>query len=321
MEESQRERSGGITEGSQEMYSGQRDREQQVSGHHGREGVTGQVRRFGSDADGPESRRDTGDVSVLYSEAMMEAFVTNPGYEVITSKEVNVKQDLQTTFKDKDYYVGKGRHSIRVNTRGRGCSFGKTTGMDHWRELRLEDIRSFVEVDLKHTYVSATGVLLRQTIGIPMGKSTSPPLACIMCAYSEYKFLNSLGRRRNQVHGLRLMDDVSIIIERRKKGAGVDDLIQAFESCYPANLKLKHTDDGSGKWEFLGLEMKSQNSYPYLGCIQMSKNEKVVWEQRDLEFKNGQSYLSWGAKQQKSEVIASHLHRIDANTSIRTEIP
>ncbi|GBG59272.1 hypothetical protein CBR_g32287 [Chara braunii] len=218
-----------------------------------------------------------------------------------------------------DHYVSKGQDTIRVNTRGKGCTFGRTTGADHWRAMKLSDIKDFVSVDLEHTYVYATGVLL----GIPMGKSTSLPLACILCTYSEFKFLSSLGNLRRRVYGLRLMDDVSLIIDvGRGMGSATEERIRSsFESCYPGNLTLKRTDEGNGMWDFLGLEMCVRDVSPHVSSVQVSKNEKPVWTTESLEFKCGQSYRSWGSKQAKSAVVASYLHRIDSNTALRSEIP
>ncbi|GBG71534.1 hypothetical protein CBR_g8952 [Chara braunii] len=34
-----------------------------------------------------------------------------------------------------DYHQGKGRTSVHINTRGKGSTFGRTTGDDHWREV------------------------------------------------------------------------------------------------------------------------------------------------------------------------------------------
>ncbi|GBG86510.1 hypothetical protein CBR_g41503 [Chara braunii] len=144
-----------------------------------------------------------------------------------------------------DHYRSKGKTCVRVNTRGRGASFGKTTGSDHWRQLEFDDLVKFVRLELKHTYTYATGVLPRQVIGIPMGKSTSPPLACILCAFAECKFLNSLGSLRKRVFGIRLIDDV-ILITAALTGQQWKKILEEFEKCYPQNLVLKRTDDGNG---------------------------------------------------------------------------
>ncbi|GBG61424.1 hypothetical protein CBR_g20455 [Chara braunii] len=109
------------------------------------------------------------------------------------------------------YYREKGEFFVRVNTRGRAATFGLTTGGDHWKALKLDDVLKFVKFDLKHTFTLATGVLLRQTVGILMGKSTRPPLACILCAFYEMRFCRSLRNLRRNVFGLRLIDDVVLL--------------------------------------------------------------------------------------------------------------
>ncbi|GBG59025.1 hypothetical protein CBR_g24372 [Chara braunii] len=221
-----------------------------------------------------------------------------------------------------DHFQSRGKKSVGVNTRGRGSSFGRTTGADHWRKIELEELRRFVGLDLQHTYIKATGVLLKQVAGIPMGKSTSPPLACIMCAHAEFKFLCEQRSQRANIFGIRLIDDVSVVIASKKKDRRISEQIRAdFEKCYPRNLTLKRTDGGKKNWDFLGLEMRQQDVTPFLSYVQLSKNEKTVWTEERLEFKIGQEYHSWGSKRQKSAVIPSRLHRIERNTIVRNELP
>ncbi|GBG86310.1 hypothetical protein CBR_g41304 [Chara braunii] len=59
-----------------------------------------------------------------------------------------------------DHFKTKGVKMVRVNPQGKGSTFGRTTGDDHWRVIDLEELRTFVRFDLKHTYVKATGVLI-----------------------------------------------------------------------------------------------------------------------------------------------------------------
>ncbi|GBG74019.1 hypothetical protein CBR_g17730 [Chara braunii] len=53
-----------------------------------------------------------------------------------------------------------------------------------------------ISFELHRTYVMAAGRLIRQETATPMGNSTSPPLACILCAFNGYNFLTSLGTDR-----------------------------------------------------------------------------------------------------------------------------
>ncbi|GBG83332.1 hypothetical protein CBR_g37045 [Chara braunii] len=125
-----------------------------------------------------------------------------------------------------------------------------------------------------------------------------------------------------EVFGICLMDDVSLIVlKRRRSSMKVERIRELFEVRYPENLQLKRTDDDSGSWDFLGTQMHVNALQPFVTCCQVAKNERTIWQGDALEFKNGQSFRSWGCKQQKGAVITCHLHRIDRNTNDRTCIP
>ncbi|GBG90927.1 hypothetical protein CBR_g51532 [Chara braunii] len=59
-----------------------------------------------------------------------------------------------------DFHRSKGRCFIRVNTRGNGSSFGRTTGADNWRALEFTHMRDLILLELRHTYVFATGSIM-----------------------------------------------------------------------------------------------------------------------------------------------------------------
>ncbi|GBG68375.1 hypothetical protein CBR_g2918 [Chara braunii] len=134
--------------------------------------------------------------------------------------------------------------------------------------------------------------------------------------HAEFDFLQSL------VYGIRLMDDVGVTVGGREDDdAERKAIFAAFENAYPRNLTLKRTDEGCNVWEFLGCEVRVNCEYPFIKCVQLSKNEATIWNTEILEILSGQSFNSWGSKAQKSAVICSYLHRIDRNTTVRSEIP
>ncbi|GBG77467.1 hypothetical protein CBR_g23915 [Chara braunii] len=55
---------------------------------------------------------------------------------------------------------------------------------------------------ITHIYAMCRGKLLRQVIGVPMGKNYCPPLACLLCVKYEEEFMKSLGGDRKLVHGV-----------------------------------------------------------------------------------------------------------------------
>ncbi|GBG87364.1 hypothetical protein CBR_g45424 [Chara braunii] len=213
---------------------------------------------------------------------------------------------------------------IRVNPRGKGASFGEKKG-EGWWAIDIRDVRKFLKFELSHTYTRATNVLLRQVVGIPMGKSTSPPLACMMCAHVEWRFLVSLGCDRKLVFGMRLMDDVSLLLIFRKGDRGsicrANEICQRFKNCYPRLLTLKRTDEKTGSWEFIGCRLNINQQYPFLSSVQATKNQQTIWGPGPVVFRTRQDSLSWADVKQKKVAITGWLCRIDRNTTDRAAIP
>ncbi|GBG88555.1 hypothetical protein CBR_g48024 [Chara braunii] len=114
-----------------------------------------------------------------------------------------------------------------------------------WWKLGFQEIRNFVKFELTHTCALALGVLRQREVGIPVRKNTSPPLACIMCARSDFVFVSSLGIRRTNVFGVGivgLIDNVSTSVTAGNLTSEEEDCtFLEFENCYPDNLTLKRT--------------------------------------------------------------------------------
>ncbi|GBG89005.1 hypothetical protein CBR_g48614 [Chara braunii] len=163
------------------------------------------------------------------------------------------------------------------------------------------------------------GVVFRQRMGIPMGKASSPALACLLSAYSEFTFLNSLGSERNLTHGVRIVDDVSIFVRYKKKDEKsrrmAEEVIRKFENCYHKNLVLERTDKG-GVWDFLGCVVGVRDWPDGIVCAATHKNQGGVWEGR-LTFQNLQDYCTYSSRQQKLAVIASFFYRAKRYTTMR----
>ncbi|GBG72301.1 hypothetical protein CBR_g11229 [Chara braunii] len=151
-----------------------------------------------------------------------------------------------------------------------------------------------------------------------MGKSSSPPLACMMCAKGEWDFLTTLGNQRRYVAGLRFVDDMSCFVaynaKRRDGEKKAREILRMFENCYDRALTLKRTDNDEKTWEFLGCELNVRDNYPYLGCYQAVKNEPYLVNGSSLTFGAFQDFGSWTCKRAKLAVIVSALHQIEANS-------
>ncbi|GBG68458.1 hypothetical protein CBR_g3002 [Chara braunii] len=106
----------------------------------------------------------------------------------------------------------KGFEGIAVKKRGKGMMLCKGSEPEGYRRVDFQMLIDFVTSDLRNCYTKAGGYVLQQKIGIPMGKSSSPPLACLMCAKAEWDFLIALGGQRRLVAGLRFVDDASVFV-------------------------------------------------------------------------------------------------------------
>ncbi|GBG88137.1 hypothetical protein CBR_g46625 [Chara braunii] len=100
-------------------------------------------------------------------------------------------------------FKNKGKHWIRYKTRGKGATFCKSAQEKGWKSIRLNDIDKLVNFILKNVVFKSVGTVLKQNKGVPMGGQASPPLANLVCMFSENKFLKSLGKDERFIHGKR----------------------------------------------------------------------------------------------------------------------
>ncbi|GBG72714.1 hypothetical protein CBR_g12282 [Chara braunii] len=133
---------------------------------------------------------------------------------------------------------------VRVSQRGKICMMAKNARRSEgFVLLDFTLIMEAVTYELENTYVKCAGEILKQDFGIPMGRNSSPALACVVCARSETMFVESMGRDRDLIRGIRMIDDIAVFVAfetgdqvSKDKAAGIFDL---FERC----LKLVRKDD------------------------------------------------------------------------------
>ncbi|GBG75013.1 hypothetical protein CBR_g19527 [Chara braunii] len=210
-----------------------------------------------------------------------------------------------------DFWTDKGVRGIAVKKQGKDPKLLRGKIELGWLSVPLETVLAFVKFELEHTFVSTSGVILRQTLGIPMGKSSSPALACLFCSYNEFVFLTSLGVDRKFFQGFRLVDDVSIFVIIKKKGGVEKDraeqMIRLFEGCYDKNLVLEKTNEGI-LWSYLGCILGARRDDSGIVCCPTIKN-LLSGGGDDLVFQSIQDFSSYSNSQQKSVVICSFLYR------------
>jgi hypothetical protein len=109
---------------------------------------------------------------------------------------------------------------------GNDVIFGRSYNNYLYVEFTFDDIVNIVMFDLNNAFFTILNYVLRQLLGIPMGSPTSPPLAILVCSYSEYSFLSTLGVDRRLLSGVRYMDDCCLFIVY-----DADD-VKSFERAY-----------------------------------------------------------------------------------------
>ncbi|GBG91490.1 hypothetical protein CBR_g52445 [Chara braunii] len=219
---------------------------------------------------------------------------------------------------DHDFWAIRGCKGVLVKQRAKGAKLRFGGAQLGWKSISLGVLVDFVRFDLDCTFFKACGQMLQQKVGIPMGKSSSPALACFMCTYNEFRFLLSLGCNSKLGCGIRMVDDVSVFV-RYKDGdpeslAVAQSILSRFRYCYDSNLVLELTSD-SDCWDFVGCVVKVLD-WPWgIQCIALHKNQRFFGEDK-LRFQNLQDFNSFSCKEQKMAVIGSCLHRAKAYTTM-----
>ncbi|GBG90986.1 hypothetical protein CBR_g51644 [Chara braunii] len=154
-------------------------------------------------------------------------------------------------------WESRGVSKLSLSRRGRVVAISKKSSGPGYVEVKFSQIRQMVKYELENAYLQCRKTILRQVVGIPMGKNSRPALACILCAKHEVDFIGSLGADRRLVHGVRLVDDVTLGVVCDmgdiRSVSTARYICQKFVSTYGEQLVVVRTDDGPSSWDFLGV--------------------------------------------------------------------
>ncbi|GBG63202.1 hypothetical protein CBR_g36970 [Chara braunii] len=217
-----------------------------------------------------------------------------------------------------DFWTAEECKGVMVRARGKGTKMKLGKSQVGWQTISFDVIVKFVEFELSCTYINACGKLLRQHTGIPMGKSSSPALACLLSAYSEFMFLSALGSMRPLTYGARIVDDVSIFVRYTKGDAiskqAAEGVIRVFKDCYNENLTLERTDSGPF-WQSLGCVVGVCEGPEGIVSAATHKNQAAVHGGR-LIYQNLQDFCTYSSREQKLAVVSSFLYRAKKFTTM-----
>ncbi|GBG61078.1 hypothetical protein CBR_g18670 [Chara braunii] len=224
----------------------------------------------------------------------------------------------------------KGFLKITVCKRRKQVTLGRKAYGKGYVKFSFTYIRSFISFKLQHTYTKCRGKMLKQVIGVPMGKNSSPPLTCILCAKYEESFLRSLGSDRKLVHGVSFMDDamLAVVCNRRKESSVgmAREILRKFGSCYGKKLSLVCTDDGSNTIDFVGSKLTivpKRTQFLLEPKIKNRLEVRMGEVQQRLVHRCFQDFNSYSDKRAKIGAIIGCLHHIQqmANSESTLVLP
>ncbi|GBG81950.1 hypothetical protein CBR_g34133 [Chara braunii] len=222
----------------------------------------------------------------------------------------------------------RGVCRLSLSKRGREVALSRKSPGPGYVMVKFSQIRQMVSYELENTYILCRKMILKQVVGIPMGKNSSPSLACVLCAKQEVDFLSSLGADQRIVHGVRLVDDVTVAIacdmDDCRSIAAAKSICHNFGRAYGEQLELVRTNDGTNSWDFLGTRVAALPGPITFAIRPKQKNEGASVDD-PLAFRCFQDFDSYSEKRAKAGTVIAVLHKIkqhasDPSTGVHTTL-
>ncbi|GBG81245.1 hypothetical protein CBR_g31917 [Chara braunii] len=211
---------------------------------------------------------------------------------------------------------------VRVSKRGKLCMMAKNTRKSEgFVLLDFALIKEGVRFELDNTFVKSAGETLKQLLGIPMGRNSSPALACVVCARSEAVFMESLGRDRELIRGMMMVDDIAVFVGCDLTDHGsrckTKQIFASFEDCYDRSLKLVRKDEGTNAFEFLGSRLMVEYAPIQIHVLPRTRNQQHLAESGSIRVHSMQDFDSYSKKSvKKATLFASMVRALRASTSV-----
>ncbi|GBG71373.1 hypothetical protein CBR_g8792 [Chara braunii] len=217
-----------------------------------------------------------------------------------------------------DWLIGeheeRGIKQVKVSVRGKIYKFGRDRKKEEgFISISMDVMREAVVFLLKTSFSVCITEVKSQIFGIPMGKPVSPILACITCAYGEYKFMRSLEKDRCLVAGIRMMDDASIFVAEDPKSRdprGKAAVILArFQDTYHEDLTLVRKDEGQNAWDFIGGTVMVCTNPAQVLFWPSDRNMTLLAKEGNLKVQGVQDFSSYTPKQVKKNTVYGMIKR------------
>jgi hypothetical protein len=183
--------------------------------------------------------------------------------------------------------------------------------------FRLKDILQFAKFELENTFFRVgTAHILKQKKGISMGGYQSPPMAMIVAAAAEHKWMNSLGIDQKFIRGARYVDDGVVFFDKNRLKHPLDVYIESLtNSVYPPSLELEITGQG------LDTQILEAEIFVKPSCVTLRHFNKNATSVLLGEGQKIRKFIPWSSAHSKSlfrNVILGLLHRMSFNTTLES---
>ncbi|GBG67488.1 hypothetical protein CBR_g623 [Chara braunii] len=213
-----------------------------------------------------------------------------------------------------DHFEERGFGSVKVAIRGKLTTLSRTRKKDEgFVTVDFEHIREALQFQLGMSFARCQNRVIRQTSGIPMGRATSPALACITCAHAERSFLASLGKDRVLCQGIRVIDDITLLVgfsaSVLESIVVAEGLVSAFVDSFTEGVVLARKDGGTNVWDFLGTEMSMTTKPIGFQIWPKTKNMASLQQGKRLHFQSMQDFQSCSSKHTKINMVGTSVKR------------
>ncbi|GBG90556.1 hypothetical protein CBR_g50899 [Chara braunii] len=212
------------------------------------------------------------------------------------------------------HFEDRGYRQFKVAVRGRLTVLSKTRKKEEgYVTVTIQHIREMLGFQLAGSFASCQTLTIRQVTGIPMGRATSPALACITCAHAEFQFLTSLGKDRSLCHGIRVVDDITLFVGYTAGDVTTVtramEIVQTFVDNYTEGIVLIEKGEEENTLEFVGTCMMARVTPINFQIWPAPKNKQALHETRQLHFHSMQDFGSCSSKLVKVNTLPTMFRR------------